>query len=106
EIEETRVQLQTAASQSATRRTPSIANDIAQTLDDDDVYTSPVQDLALFEQEIKGVTAETVSKAIPGLYAGEGPLVFMSSPTPIDGGEAALTKAFAETRSKILIAPT
>jgi zinc protease len=106
EIEETRVQLQTAAAQSATRRTPSVANDIVQTLDDDEVYTNPVQDLAMFEQALKGVSAETVSKAIPGIFSGEGPLVFMSSPTPIEGGEASLTKAFAEARAKPVSAPT
>jgi zinc protease len=106
EIAEWRVQLQNAVEQAPTRRTPSVANDITQTLDDDDVYTSPAQDLAIFEEVVKGLKAETVSKAMPAVFGGSGPLVFMSSPKPVDGGEATLAKAFADSRATPVKAET
>ena len=94
EISEWRVLLQTAVAQAPTRKTPQLANEIAQTLDDDEVVTSPAEDLALFEQQVKGLKAETVSAALKQAFSGSGPLVFMTSPDPIDGGEAALGQAF------------
>ena len=106
EIAEWRVQLQSLAAQATTRRTPQVANEIVQTLDDDEVYTSPGEDLALFEAAVKGLKAETVNKALPGLFGGEGPLVFMASPKPIDGGEPTLAKAYAEAHATAVQAPT
>ena len=106
EIAELRVQLQAAAAQAPTRRTPQIANDIVQTLDDDEVYTSPAQDLAMFEAEVKGLKADTVSKTLPAVFGGQGPPVFMSSPQPIDGGEATLAKTYAEVHATAVEAPT
>ena len=94
ELSEWRVLLQTAAAQAPTRKTPQLANEIVQTLDDDEVVTSPAQDLALFTQEVKGLKAETVSAALKEAFSGSGPLVFMASPDPVDGGEAALSQAF------------
>jgi zinc protease len=94
EIAEWRATLQTAAAQAATRKTPQVANEIVSTLDDDEVVTSPAEDLALFEQQVKGLKAEQVNAALKQMFSGSGPLVFMSSPEPVDGGEAALTQAF------------
>ena len=94
EISELRVLLQTAAAQAATRKTPQLANDIVSTLEDNDVVTSPVTDLALFQQEVSGLKAETVNAALKQVFSGSGPLVLMSSPDPVDGGEAALSQAF------------
>ena len=94
EISEWRVALETAAAQAPTRKTPQLANEIVQTLDDDEVVTSPAEDLALFTQEVKGLRAETVNAALKQMFSGSGPLVFMSSPDPVDGGEAALNQTF------------
>ena len=99
EIAEWRVLLQTAAAQAATRKTPDVANDLAQTLDDETVPTNPAQDLALFDQETRGLKAETVDAALKQAFSGSGPLVFMASPDPIDGGEAALSQAFQEAEA-------
>jgi zinc protease len=106
EIAEWRVQLQTAAAQEPTRRTPQVANDIVQTIDDDEVYTSPTQDLVLFEDAVKGLKAETVNKILPQVFGGQGPLVFMSSPKPVDGGEATLASTYAQVHASAVEAPT
>ena len=94
EIAEWRVLLQTAAAQAPTRKTPQLANDIVQTLEDDEVVTSPAEDLALFERDVKGLKAETVGAALKQAFSGSGPLVLMSSPEPIDGADTALSQAF------------
>ena len=94
EVAEWRVLLQTAAAQAPTRKTPQVANDIAQTLEEDDVVTSPAEDLALFTQEVSGLKAGAVDAALKTAFSGSGPLVMMSTPDPVEGGEAALTQAF------------
>ncbi len=94
EITEWRVLLQNAVAQAPTRKTPQLANEIAQTLDDDEVVTSPAEDLALFTQEMNGLKAASVNAALKQAFSGAGPLVFMVSPDPVDGGEAALTQTF------------
>jgi zinc protease len=94
EIAEMRVSLQTALAQEPTRKTPSIANDIVDTFDDDEVYTDAAEDLKLFEAEVKGLKAETVNAALKDVFTGSGPLVFMASPDAVEGGETALNQTF------------
>jgi len=105
EITELQASLQLAADGAATRRTPAVAEDIASTLDDDEVETSPADDLALFKAVAKDLTAQTVSQALKAAFEGEGPLVFLSSPSPVDGGEQALRVAFQTAQSGPLEAP-
>ena len=106
EISELRVQFQAAVAAAATRRTPQVADDIVGTLDDKEVYTSPAEDLALFEAEVKGLKAETISAVLHEEFSGQGPLVFMASPQAIDGGEKALADAYAAASSTPVAAPS
>jgi zinc protease len=95
ELVEARARLQTAADAAATRRTPDLAQEIVSTLDDDEVVTSPAQDLARFDRDVKGLTAADVTAALKTIFSGQGPILSFTSPTPIVGGEAALKAAFA-----------
>ncbi len=104
EIDELRAKLKAAADGQATRRTPALANEIVGTLADREVQTNPAQDLALFEQQVKGLTAAEVSKALKGAFQGQGPLVFMAAPTAIDGGDKALADVFAAAQNAKLTA--
>lgn len=94
EIAEYRTQLTQAVAAAATRRTPQLADAIVRTIGENDVFTSPQTDLEEFERDVRGLTAAQVSAELPGLFSGSGPLVFVSTPTPIPGGEAAVTQAF------------
>lgn len=105
EIAEMRVSLQTALAQEPTRKTPQIANEIVGALEDDEVYTSAAEDLALFEQEVKGLKAETVNAVLKDVFSGSGPLVFMSTPVPVDGGEDALNRSFQLAEAKPVAPP-
>ncbi len=105
EIAETRTQLQAAVAGAATRRPVELAGEILSTLADREVVTSPAQDLAFFESVVKGLQAETVSAALKRGFRGQGPLVFMASPTPVEGGETALLAALKASQA-VAVAPT
>ncbi len=93
EIEEVRALLKAQAAQAGTRRTPALASEIVSTLEENRVVTSPAQDLELFEALVRDLKAEQVSAALKGAFAGGGPLVFVSTPAAIPGGEAAVLAA-------------
>ena len=95
EIDATRATLKSAADGEATRSTPSVADDIVGTLETPEVETSAVEDLALFDRAVKGLTPADIAAALRTMFSGSGPLLFISTPDPIEGGEAAVTKAYA-----------
>ena len=104
EIVEMRARLTTAAQGAATRRPTDIADEVVGSFSEDEVVTSPAQDLALFEEIVKGLTAAEVSTALKQVFAGSGPLLFAASPQPIEGGEATLLTALADAR-KVAVNP-
>lgn len=106
EIEEFRTGLQARATAAATRRTPALAEMIADSVDSREVVRSPAQDLELFDALVKGLTAETVSTSVRAAFTGQGPLIFLSTPTPIEGDAAAVQAAYKEAALKDVDAPT
>lgn len=105
EIEEYRQAMKSRAAAAATRRTPGLANELVDSLGEEDVITSPAQDLELFEAAVKGLKAAVVSDALKTAFAGAGPLVFVATPTPIEGAETAVTQAFESSRAVAVAAP-
>ncbi|MDP3660582.1 pitrilysin family protein [Phenylobacterium sp.] len=105
EVEEIRTSLTAAVAGAATRRQTQLAAEIVDSLDDDTVVTDPAQDLAMFESAVKDLKAEQVSAALKGAFKGSGPLTFMASPTPIEGGEAALLAALQESQKVAVTSP-
>jgi zinc protease len=104
EIEEVRAVLKAAVAGAATRRQADLANEIVGSLDDNEVVTNPAEDLALFEAAVKGLKAEEVSAVLKAAFAGSGPLLFMASPLPVEGGDQALL-AELTTSQKVAVAP-
>jgi zinc protease len=105
EIAETRTALQEAVEGAATRKTPQLANEIVEALNDDDVITSPQEDLREFEADVKDLKADEVSKVLKTQFAGQGPLVFMTTPSKVDGGEKTLAQAFSKAQLAQLAPP-
>jgi zinc protease len=91
--------LQAEAGAAATRPTPQLANALVESLERDAVCTSPAQDLALGEAILVKLDAATVDAALRAAFNGSGPLVFVSSPQPIEGGEATVRKALQEAET-------
>jgi zinc protease len=105
EIAEARAQAQAAAAGAATRRPSQIADEIVGSVGDEQVVTSPAQDLALFEQAVKGLKADTVSRALKAAFQGQGPLVFMTSPKAVPGGEPQLLAEYQQAQKLAVNAP-
>lgn len=99
EVAETRAVLAAAAAGAATRRPSAIAAEITGSLSDDQVVTSPADDLALFEAAVKDLKAETVSAALKAAFTGDGPLVFVAAPEAPEGGEAGVLAALAASQA-------
>lgn len=105
EIEEARASLRADAAGAATRRPAEIAGEVVGSLDDDDVVTNPVQDLAFFEETVKGLKADQVSAALKTAFSGDGPLLFVTSPTDIPGGETTLLAELDASRKVAVLPP-
>jgi len=105
EIATFRAGLVAAAAGEATQRTPVLANQLVNTLGDGEVITSPSQNLAFFDELVKGLTAERVSAVLKSAFAGQGPLLIVAAPTTIDGGETAILKAYDELKSQPVTPP-
>ncbi len=106
EISEIRAALQAQLAGAATQKTPNIAGDMLDSLTDDDVITAPDQDLELFEKVVKDLKADTVSASLKAAFDGNGPLLYMASPTDVAGGEAAITAAYVASRATPVTAQT
>ena len=106
EIDDMRTGLREHVASAATRSTPSMADMISGSMSDREVVQSPEQDLAQFEREVKTITPEEISAAAKEIFVGSGPLLFMSSPKPLDGGAEVLKTAYENDRAQAVIAPT
>lgn len=76
------------------RPSVAIANRIVGDIEENEVTTSPAQDLAGVRRWTSGVTPAEVNATLAQMFEGSGPLLFLSSPQPLPGGEAALRSAF------------
>ncbi|MDP1875863.1 pitrilysin family protein [Phenylobacterium sp.] len=105
EIAEYRARLQASVAGAATRRPSTLAQQILGATAEDRVVTSPAQDLALFDAAVDGLEAATVSRALAEAFEGQGPLIFQASPSPVEGGEAAVIAAYEAARERPVGAP-
>ncbi|MBC7168127.1 M16 family metallopeptidase [Phenylobacterium sp.] len=105
EIAELRARLKAEVAGAATRRPAALAQEILGAAAEDQVVTSPAQDLALFEETVASLTAERVSAALKAAFQGEGPLIFLATPTAVNGGEAAVLEAFEAARKTPVAEP-
>ncbi|MEP6968052.1 MAG: insulinase family protein, partial [Pseudomonadota bacterium] len=96
EIVQARAAMRNAAAGASTRPTPELATNLVEAADQEAVFTSPGQDLALFEADVKGLTAADVDAAARAVFAGAGPLVELATPDPVEGGEATLLAEYTK----------
>jgi zinc protease len=89
-----RSNLQSAVSGAATRRTVSLAESLAGTVERNTVFTAPADDLALFDSIVKDLKIEEVNGTFGTVLGGAGPLVQLIAPKVPEGGEAALRAEF------------
>jgi zinc protease len=104
EVENVRTMLKTRVAGMSTRKTTDLAEELTYTLNDGIVETNPQQDAVMFDEDAKAITMASVNAALSEAFTGSGPLVFMSSPTQIEGGEPALKAAMAVALSSKITA--
>jgi zinc protease len=104
EAAELHAALSAAATGAATRPSAALAQAMVDAANEDKLFTSPADDLALFDEAVKGLTAERVTNATRALFAGGGPLVYLTSPTPVEGGEQALLAAYTQSHGAAVAA--
>ncbi len=68
----------------------------------DAVFNSPENGLAQVEADLRGLNVSVVNEALKGAFVGSGPLLFLSSTTPVEGGEATLASVYREATSATL----
>jgi zinc protease len=90
---------QASVASASTRASRGIANGIVGSVDRDSVFTSEATDLELIQEDLKGLTTEQVTAALRGAFTGNGPLLFLSSPKPVEGGEATLASVWNRAES-------
>ena len=94
EVTGIRSELQTAVAGAATRRSPDVARGLVGAVNDDEVFVSPADELAMFEATAKTLTPEAVNAAVKSAFGGAGPLLLGATPEALPGGQAALEAAF------------
>jgi zinc protease len=93
ELTEVRTALTAAVAGAATRQSASLADGLVATVDQEDVFTAPADNLRQFEEAATGLTPQRINQSARAVFAGE-PILYMTSPTAIEGGEGALLAAY------------
>jgi zinc protease len=104
QIAQFRTALTAQVAGAATRPSNALAEAMVSNLDNDDVFTAPAEDLRIFEAAVAGLTPERVNAAARAMF-GRAPMVYLASPAPIEGGEAALRTAYSEAHAAPVAAP-
>jgi zinc protease len=105
EISEIRAALTAAAAGAATRSSAALAQGLVGAANEDQVFTAPATNLAMFEEAVGGLAADRVSEAARGLFAAGGPLLYLTIGAPVETGERALREAYDRSRLAAVAAP-
>ena len=76
-----------------TRPTRDLAQAIESNVVTNEIFDSPAESLAIADKAFKALDPDKMRAAIVDMMRDRGPLVFLASPTPIEGGEAAVAAA-------------
>ncbi|MBX4887983.1 insulinase family protein [Rhizobium bangladeshense] len=98
--------LQAAAAGAATRTTTGIASALAGSVDDNQVFTSPAEDLSLFETMTNGVRAVEVNQALQRAFSGNGPQVVLQTAQSPEGGADAVRQVYDASNAVAVSAPS
>lgn len=104
EITDNRTRMQDAVTAAATRSTPALANGLLGAANDGNVFASPATSLDLFNATVEGLTPDQVTAAVRPVFEGQGPLVMVTSPVAIEGGETTVTAALEASRQVVVTA--
>jgi zinc protease len=93
-----RTALTAQAAGAATRQSAALAEGLVSAVDLDNVFVSPAENLRIFEAAAAALTPERVNQSARTLFAGE-PILYMSAPAAVEGGEGALLAAYRDSHA-------
>lgn len=105
ELTGVRAALQAGIASAATRTSPSLAEATVSAIDRESVVTAPVDRLSWFEGAVKDISPVRVHAAARRLFAGSGPLLYLSLPRPLADGPATLSAAYQTSQKVAVTAP-
>ena len=88
-----RTRLENAAAAASTRRSPGLADELVGAIDRRTVFVTPATDLALFDEIAPKISVAQVDTALRESFSGNGPLLFLGGPQPMEGAEQVLADA-------------
>jgi zinc protease len=100
-----RNELEQAAKTAATRRSDELANEIAQSLVEKNVFTSPAADLALYAPALDAITPEDCANALNIAFGAPGRYVMVIGNAKIDGDAAAAIIAAYQKAHGVAVLP-
>lgn len=103
EIAELRKQMQAAAAGETTQKSSALASEIVESISEKKTFATPSDELARFDAYTAGLRSDHVSAVLRTLFQGQGPLIYVSGPEPVPGGNAAVLAAY-QTASKLAVA--
>ncbi|TMJ20325.1 MAG: insulinase family protein [Alphaproteobacteria bacterium] len=89
----------------STRLSPALAEGLVSTVDIGNVFTTPAESLRLFEAAVPAMTVARVNQSARTIFAGE-PVLYMTSPAPVEGADGALLAAYQAARAVPVAAGT
>jgi zinc protease len=98
EIVRIRTGLTAQVAGASTRLSPALAEGLASAVDVDNVFATPADNLRMFEAAVPSLTVERVNQSARSLFAGE-PVLYMTSPSAIEGAEGTLLAAYQASRA-------
>lgn len=99
EILEYRSALEAVAAGAATRTTTNIASMLASSVDSDQVFTSPADDLSLFETITGTVTVAEINESLRHSLSGNGPQVMLQTAQTPKGGADTVRQVYDKSRA-------
>ena len=95
--------LEAAAANAATRKDGDIADALVTTVNDDQIFTSPAQDLAIARPILAGLTTADLSAALGRMFSGSGPVLFRAAQAGPVGAPALEAALAADTQAKLAV---
>jgi zinc protease len=93
-----KTQFQNSVETASTRKSAAIADSIVRTVNDDELYTSPAQDLEFAKPVLAAITPAEVNAAMKAAFAEHGPILFRSAEKD-PAGDAKLAQALTSAYS-------
>jgi len=93
EVTELRTAIAAQVAGAATRQSAALADQIVAAVNGERVFTAPAEVQRIFEETVRDLTPDRVGAAARRLFAGD-PVIYMTSPTGVEGGEAAILAAW------------